>query len=101
MQNKKVTTTLPKTLTFFATQNIFFPVQLMHPKLSGNGLLSTQAVQNRSQNCRSISQSEVILQYMRDPGSPAEQRRKGLKEINPQIEVYSLIIADLGFMVRR
>ena len=52
----------------------------MHPKLSGNGLLSTQGVQNRSQNCRGISQSEVILQYMRDPGAPAELGRKGVKE---------------------
>ena len=57
---------------------LFFSVQLGHLKLSGYGLLSTQGVQNRSQNCRSISQSEVILEYMRDPGSPAELRWKGV-----------------------
>ena len=54
-------------------------MQLVHPKLSGNGLLSSWAVQNRSQNCRSIPQSEVILQYIRDPGSPAVSRPKGVK----------------------
>ena len=61
---------------------LFFSVQLGHLKLSGYGLLSTQGVQNRSQNCRSISQSEVILQYMRDPGPPAVRRPKGVLTFN-------------------
>ena len=68
-----------KNPNFFSYTNYFFSVQLGHLKLIGNGLLSTQGVQNRSQNCRSISQSEVILQYMRDPGAPAELGRKGVK----------------------
>ena len=58
---------------------LFFSVQLGHLKLSGYGLLSTQGVQNRSQNCWIVSQSEVTLQYMRDPGAPAELRPKGVK----------------------
>ena len=58
---------------------LFFSVQLGHLKLSGYGLLSTQGVQNRSQNCRSISQSDNMLQYVRDPGAPAEQGPKGVK----------------------
>ena len=53
-------------------------MQLGHLKLSGYGLLSTQGVQNRSQNCWIVSQSEVMLQYMRDPGAPAELRPKGV-----------------------
>ena len=68
-----------KNPNFFVTCNYFFPVQLGHLKLSGYGLLSTQGVQNRSQNCRSIFQSEVILQYMRDPGAPAASRPKVVK----------------------
>ena len=67
-----------KNPNFFCNMKLFFSVQLGHLKLSGYGLLSTQGVQNRSQNCRSISQSEVILQYMRDPGAPAELGRKGV-----------------------
>ena len=55
-------------------------MQLGHLKLSGYGLLSTQGVQNRSQNCWIVSQSEVMLQYMRDPGAPAELRPKGVKK---------------------
>ena len=57
---------------------LFFSVQLGHLKLSGYGLLSTQGVQNRSQNCRSISQSDNMLQYVRDPGAPAELGPKGV-----------------------
>ena len=57
---------------------LFFSVQLGHLKLSGNGLLSTQGVQNWSQNCWVVSQSEVILQYMRGPGAPAASRPKGV-----------------------
>ena len=67
-----------KNPNFFGTWNYFFPVQLVHLKLSGYGLLSTQGVQSRSQNCRSISQSEVILQYMRGPGAPAQLGPKGV-----------------------
>ena len=48
-------------------------MQLGHLKLSGYGLLSTQGVQNRSQD-RYVSQSEVMLQYMWDPGAPAACR---------------------------
>ena len=61
---------------------LFFSVQLGHLKLSGYGLLSTQGVQNRSQNCWIVSQSEVMLQYMRDPGAPAELGRKGVKQLS-------------------
>ena len=67
-----------KNPNFFCNMKLFFSVQLGHLKLSGYGLLSTQGVQNRSQNCRSISQSEVIPQYMRDPGPPAVRRPKGV-----------------------
>ena len=69
----------PKNPNFFWDMKLFFSVQLGHLKLSGYGLLSTQGVQNRSQNCRSISQSDIMLQYMRDPGAPAELRPKGVK----------------------
>ena len=54
-------------------------MQLGHLKLSGYGLLLTQGVQNRSQNYWIVSQSEVILQYVRDPGAPAASRGKGVK----------------------
>ena len=68
-----------KNPNFFSHTNYFFSVQLVgHPKLSGHGLLSTQGVQNRSQNCWIVSQSEVILKYMRDPGAPAELGTKGV-----------------------
>ena len=60
---------------------LFFSVQLGHLKLSGYGLLSTQGVQNRSQNCWIVSQSEVMLQYMRDPGAPAASRTKGVNYV--------------------
>ena len=69
----------PKNPNFFCNMKLFFSVQLGHLKLSGYGLLSTQGVQNRSQNCRSISQSDIMLQYMRGPGAPAELRPKGVK----------------------
>ena len=68
----------PKNPNFFPNMKLFFSVQLGHLKLSGYGLLSTQGVQNRSQNCWIVSQSEVILQYVRDPGAPAEQGPKGV-----------------------
>ena len=57
-------------------------MQLGHLKLSGYGLLSSQGVQNRSQNCRSISQSDIMVQYMRDPGAPAELGPKGVKSVS-------------------
>ena len=69
-----------KNPNFFSYTNYFFSVQLGHLKLIGNGLLSTQGVQNRSQNVWVVSQSEVILQYVRDPGAPAEQGPKGVKK---------------------
>ena len=65
-----------KNPNFFCNMKLFFSVQLGHLKLSGYGLLSTQGVQNRSQNCWIVSQSEVMLQYMRDPGAPAASRTK-------------------------
>ena len=68
-----------KNPNFFCNMKLFFSVQLGHLKLSGYGLLSTQGVQNRSQNCWIVSQSEVMLQYARDPGAPAELRTKGVK----------------------
>ena len=68
-----------KNPNFFCNMKLFFSVQLGHLKLSGYGLLSTQGVQNRSQNCWVVSQSEVILQYMRDPSAPAELGPKGVK----------------------
>ena len=39
---------------------LFFSLQPGHLKLSGYGLLSTQGVQNRSQNCWVVSQSYVM-----------------------------------------
>ena len=69
-----------KNPNFFCNMKLFFSVQLGHLKLSGYGLLSTQGVQNRSQNCWIVSQSEVMLQYMRDPGAPAVCRTKGVKD---------------------
>ena len=78
-----------KNPNFFCNMKLFFSVQLGHLKLSGYGLLSTQGVQNRSQNCWIVSQSEVILQYMRDPGAPAVRRPKGVN-----VKIYYTI--DLG-----
>ena len=86
---------------------LFFSVQLGHLKLSGYGLLSTQGVQNRSQNCWIVSQSEVMLQYMRYPGAPAELGPKGVKDYRksevseeaPLLNVYyfpsSCLLVDL------
>ena len=68
-----------KNPNFFCNMKLFFSVQLGHLKLSGYGLLSTQGVQNRSQNCWIVSQSEVMLQYVQDPGAPAVCRTKGVK----------------------
>ena len=70
-----------KNPNFFSYTNYFFSLQLGHLKLIGNGLLSTQGVQNRSQNVWIVSQSEVMLQYMRDPGAPAELGTKVVKEV--------------------
>ena len=78
VKNKKVISTLPQTLTFFLTQFFFFPVQLGHPKLSGYGLLSTQALQNRSQKYSSVSQSGATAFPWRDPDPPAASRPKGV-----------------------
>ena len=66
-----------KNPNFFLTQIFFFSVQLGHLKLSGYGLLSTQGVQNRSQNCWIVSQKVKLhytLQYARNPGAPAASR---------------------------
>ena len=59
---------------------LFFSVQLGHLKLSGYGLLSTQGVQNRSQNCWVVSQSYVIMPISL-PGGGAKKvgRAEGVK----------------------
>ena len=69
----------PTNPNFFSHTNYFFSVQLGHPKLSGYGLLSTQALQNRSQKYSSVSQSGATAFPWRDPGPPAASRRKGVK----------------------
>ena len=71
---------------FFSHTNYFFSVQLGHPKLSGYGLLSTQALQNRSQKYSSVSQSEATAFPWRDPDPPAASRGKGVKI---QISIHS------------
>ena len=76
---------ITKNPNFFCNMKLFFSVQLGHLKLSGYGLLSTQGVQNRSQNCWIVSQSEVTLQYMRDPGAPAASRSKGDTQVTGQL----------------
>ena len=65
----------PTNPNFFSHTNYFFSVQLGHPKLSGYGLLSTQALQNRSQKYSSVSQSGATAFPWRDPGPPAQVRR--------------------------
>ena len=69
----------PTNPNFFSHTNYFFSVKLGHPKLSGYGLLSTQALQNRSQKYSSVSQSGATAFPWRDPGPPAVCRRKGVK----------------------
>ena len=69
----------PTNPNFFSHTNYFFSVQLGHPKLSGYGLLSTQALQNRSQKFSSVSQSGATAFPWRDPGRPAQCRPKGVK----------------------
>ena len=69
----------PTNPNFFSHTNYFFSVQLGHPKLSGYGLLSTQALQNRSQKYSSVSQSGATAFPWRDPVPPAASRRKGVK----------------------
>ena len=54
-------------------------MQLGHLKLSGYGLPSTQALQNRSQKCSSVSQSGATAFPWRYPGPPAQVRPKGVK----------------------
>ena len=68
----------PTNPNFFSHTNYFFSVQLGHPKLSGYGLLSTQALQNRSQKYSSVSQSGATAFPWRDPGPPAVCRPKGV-----------------------
>ena len=68
-----------KNPNFFCNMKLFFSVQLGHLKLSGYGLLSTQALQNRSQKYSSVSQSRATAFPWRDPGPPAQVRRKGVK----------------------
>ena len=69
-----------KNPNFFSYTNYFFSVQLGHLKLSGYGLLSTQGVQNRSQNIFSIFIYLVMICFIWDPGAPAVWRPKG---VNP------------------
>ena len=68
-----------KNPNFFCNMKLFFNVQLGHLKLSGYGLLSTQALQNRSQKYSSVSQSGATAFPWRDPGPPAASRGKGVK----------------------
>ena len=68
----------PTNPNFFSHTNYFFSVQLGHPKLSGYGLLSTQALQNRSQKYSSVFQSGATAFPWRDPGPPAALRPKGV-----------------------
>ena len=67
-----------KNPNYFSHTNYFFYVQLGHPKLSGYGLLSTPALQNRSQKYFSVSQSGATAFPWRDPGPPAQCRPKGV-----------------------
>ena len=69
-----------KNPNFFATCDYFFSVQLGHLKLSGYGLLSTQGVQNRSQNIFSIFIYLVMICFILNPGAPAELGPKGVKQ---------------------
>ena len=69
----------PTNPNFFSHTNYFFSVQLGHPKLSGYGLLSTQALQNRSQKYSSVSQSGATAFPWRDPDPPAASRPKVVK----------------------
>ena len=59
----------------------FFSVQLGHLKLSGYGLLSTQGVQNRSQNIFTIFIYLVMICFILNPGAPAELRTKGVNDV--------------------
>ena len=77
-----------KNPNFFSYTNYFFSVQLGHLKLSGYGLLSTQALQNRSQKYSSVSQSGATAFPWRDPGPPAVCRPKGVN-IN-LIQIFSV-----------
>ena len=45
---------------FFVHATFFASMQHTLIKLSGNGLLSSKALRNRSQNCWDVSQSEVM-----------------------------------------
>ena len=65
-----------KNPNFFCNMKLFFSVQLGHLKLSGYGLLSTQALQNRSQKYSSVSQSGATAFPWRDPGPPAASHTK-------------------------
>ena len=76
----------PTNPNYFSHTNYFFSVQLGHPKLSGYGLLSTQALQNRSQKYSSVSQSGATAFPWRDPGPPAASRRKGDKAGAPFLQ---------------
>ena len=58
----------PTNPNYFSHTNYFFSVQLGHPKLSGYGLLSTQALQNRSQKYSSVSQSGSYSTSLAGPG---------------------------------
>ena len=68
-----------KNPNFFCNMKLFFSVQLGHLKLSGYGLLSTQGVQNRSQNIFTIFIYLVMIYFILNPGAPAELRPKGVK----------------------
>ena len=68
-----------KNPNFFCNMKLFFSVQLGHLKLSGYGLLSTQALQNRPQNCWVVSQSYVMPISLPGGGAKKVGRAEGVK----------------------
>ena len=61
-------------------------MQLGHLKLSGYGLLSTQALQNLPQNNSSIFRYLVTICFIIDPGAPAQCRPKGVKHTSRKMD---------------
>ena len=84
----------PTNPNYFSHTNYFFSVQLGHPKLSGYGLLSTQALQNRSQKYSSVSQSGATAFPWRDPGPPAVCRGKGVKRARTLDLYFRLVLVS-------
>ena len=72
-----------KNPNFFFFMLLFFSVQLGHLKLSGYGMLSTQAVQNRSRNCWAVSQSYVMPISLPGGGAKKVGGPEGVNPLNP------------------